>query len=528
MASLWTWLAAFALLYQLRRFINIFIALRTMKGLPTRYVLFSPVCIAGAIIPISTRWYPRLIEAWHKRDTRYAEFKSEAFCMIPLVYGPPSVHMAAPEVTKTILSDMMAWPKPDIAVTLNELGDNVLTARGDEWRVHRRTVTPAFSTETHIDVWEVTRSLYYQMLETEEWRSGDHHFFKNIADFTTRLALLVIAACGFNMRLEWNEEGSSDGLTSPIDRAVVTVSSTIVQRLNFAWVYKLPFESLRKVDCAWSDLHLWLTREVRTKKAELNNIMKLSGGDKSQYERNVFGQLISASIENKDFSDPDVVGNLFIFFFAGHETTAWTLANTMALLALNPGEQEELYNNIHSVIGDREPAHTDYNDLAPVLWAFYEALRLYPTVHLMLRMPAEDTVVSDPHFVASGKDIVIPKGTITVVDLIGMSRHPRLFPDAEAFKPSRWSSASEASKTAWDYFFGFSTGPRVCVGKRFATFEAVCFLTLILRDWKIDVKLNAGETKEAWKERVMQPDLLATMRMVGDVPLLFTRRSAKA
>ena len=57
-----------------------------------------------------------------------------------------------------------------------------------------------------------------------------------------QLALLVIAACGFNMRLRWNEEGSSDGLTSPIDSAVVAVSSTLVERLNFEWVFKLPIE----------------------------------------------------------------------------------------------------------------------------------------------------------------------------------------------------------------------------------------------------------------------------------------------
>jgi len=428
-----------------------------------------------------------------------------------------------------ILSDMNAWPKPDVAVTLNMMGRNVLTAQGDQWRLHRRAITPAFSNETHIDVWDTTRNLYYQMLDTEEWRSGDHHYFTEVSKYTTRLALLVIAACGFNMHLQWNEAGSSDGLTSPIDNAVVTVSSTIVERLNFAWVFSLPIEGLRKVDRAWHDLHFWLTREVRTKKGELLNVMKMSGDSKGEYERNVFGRLIAASIENgKGFDDAEVVGNLFIFFFAGHETTAWTLANTLALLASHPDEQERLYQHIISVIGDREPAHTDFNDLAPVLSCFYEALRLYPTAHLMLRTPVEDTVLSDPHLISSGGGVLIPKGVIVMLDLIGASRNTRLYPDAEAFNPSRWSSTSETSKHLFEHFFGFSAGPRVCVGKRFAQFEAACFLTLVLRDWKIDIKLNEGETPEGWRDRVMKPVLLATMRMERDVPLQFTRRSAKA
>lgn len=97
------------------------------------------------------------------------------------------------------------------------------------------------------------------MLDTEEWRSGDHHYFSTITNYTTRvfspfsshvflahildkLALLVISACGFNMRLGWHEHGSSDGLSSPIDEAVVTVSSTIIERLNFEWVFCLPIE----------------------------------------------------------------------------------------------------------------------------------------------------------------------------------------------------------------------------------------------------------------------------------------------
>ncbi|THH28642.1 hypothetical protein EUX98_g5547 [Antrodiella citrinella] len=524
-----TWLALGVLVFFVRRFVKAYIVLKAMKGLPRRYVLCSPITIAGSIIPVSTRWYPRLIGAWIERSTLYKEFDSEAIVFVPLLWGEVTVHLASPETTKLMLADPNAWPKPEIAVTLNMMGNNVLTAQGEQWRLHRRTVTPAFSTETHIDVWEVTRSLYYQMLDTEEWRSGDHHYFPSVAKYTTRLALLVIAACGFNMRLQWNEEGSSDGLASPIDSAVVTVSSTILERLNFSeWIFRLPFEGVRKIDTAWHDLQFWLKREVRNKKNELISVMKMSGDSKGEHERNVFGRLIAASIENGQFSDDDVVGNLFIFFFAGHETTAWTLANALALLALYPDEQEKIYEHIVSVIGDREPAHTDYNDLAPVLNCFYEALRLFPTVHIMLRTPSEDIVISDPNFIPSGEDVLIPKGVVVAIDLIGESRNPRIFPDPEKFDPARWSSASEAGKTVMEHFFGFSTGPRVCVGKRFATFEAVCFITLVLRDWKVGIKLNEGETPAEWRARIMDPTLLATMRMKGDVPLLFTRRSSKA
>jgi cytochrome P450 len=72
-------------------------------------------------------------------------------------------------------------------------------------------------------------------------------------------------------------------------------------------------------------------------------------------------------------------------------------------------------------------------------------------------------------------------------------------------------------------------GPRSCLGKKFATTEAVCFLVLLLRDWRVEpllsVNVSTGEkeTKEEWRERVLQAKMTLTMG-VRDVPLTFTKR----
>lgn len=72
-------------------------------------------------------------------------------------------------------------------------------------------------------------------------------------------------------------------------------------------------------------------------------------------------------------------------------------------------------------------------------------------------------------------------------------------------------------------------GPRSCLGKKFATTEAVCFLVLLLRDWRVEpllsVNVSTGEkeTKEEWRKRVMQAKMTITLG-VRDVPLTFTKR----
>jgi cytochrome P450 len=69
----------------------------------------------------------------------------------------------------------------------------------------------------------------------------------------------------------------------------------------------------------------------------------------------------------------------------------------------------------------------------------------------------------------------------------------------------------------------FTAGPRTCIGRKFATTEAVCFLTLLMRDWRVEAILREGETKAEWQERVLQATLGLSLA-VRDVPLRFTRR----
>jgi len=49
-----------------------------------------------------------------------------------------------------------------------------------------------------------------------------------------------------------------------------------------------------------------------------------------------------------------MLASLFFLFLAGYDSTAATLSFVMALLATHPEEQERLYEELKSVIEDRE------------------------------------------------------------------------------------------------------------------------------------------------------------------------------
>ena len=98
--------------------------------------------------------------------------------------------------------------------------------------------------------------------------------------------------------------------------------------------------------------------------------------------------------------------------------------------------------------------------------------------------------------------------------------NPRLFDNPEEFRPSRWYNKPDGDPD----FFGF--GPRSCIGKKFATAEVVCMLTMILRDWKVEPLFEPGETSEMWRERGLSAKLIGGQAFgVAAVPLTFTRRA---
>ncbi len=66
-------------------------------------------------------------------------------------------------------------------------------------------------------------------------------------------------------------------------------------------------------------------------------------------------------------------------------------------------------------------------------------------------------------------------------------------------------------------------GPRQCIGRKFATTEAVGFLTMLLRDYRLEPVLGKGESKEQWRKRVLSAKLELTLG-VEDVPVTFVRR----
>ena len=122
------------------------------------------------------------------------------------------------------------------------------------------------------------------------------------------------------------------------------------------------------------------------------------------------------------------IGNTWVMFFAGHETTASVLAATFCFLAGYQREQDIVFEELRSIAKgtvDGQLGFDQYDSLFKTRSAFVEALRMFPAGALLLRETREDTILHvpagiDEHGSVIEESIPVPKGTVIAGDMIGM------------------------------------------------------------------------------------------------------------
>ncbi|KAG9046162.1 hypothetical protein FS837_004957 [Tulasnella sp. UAMH 9824] len=362
---------------------------------------------------------------------------------------------------------------------------------------------------------------------------------------TKEITLLIIGAVAFGQETHWEAASTVPaGHQMKFQEAVRIVSEELLFRVGMPrWVWGNK-ETRQRIGLGGIASWGWLGSKIKNVAiafAELEQYMEEivteQSNNGSQDRRDIISQLVKGSGEDAEdrLSMREVIGNTFIFLIAGHETTAHSLAFLWGLLALEEEKQEKLYHHITTVLGDKQPVYEDLASLNFVLGYFYESLRLFPPVPNIPKYATEDTTIPvspaaapdgvsqlDP--LAKPKSLFVPKGTEMLVSSSGLHYNPRYWKDPKAFKPERFLEPD------WprDAFVAFSSGPRACIGRRFAEVEAIAIISLIIKRYKISVDESrfptvVGETPLERRER-----LLASTNMLsltpGSVPLTFTRR----
>ncbi|KJA21381.1 hypothetical protein HYPSUDRAFT_77809 [Hypholoma sublateritium FD-334 SS-4] len=522
--------------------------LMAVSHFPGIRALFHPLSVPGAFIP-TTWWNPGIYFAWNWRNAIYKCYENDTISFVPMLLGPPTFYTSNLEVARQLVSgtnSARSFHKPEAASkTILHWGMNLFVADGDLWRKHRRIVGPAFNSKLYEAVWAETLRTYREMVSEEGWEARYRIRVPVVQALTFKVALLIITKCGFGFSFSWADPvRTADGRMALQEAFRVISDASLTSALVPRWMQRFPLPRFKQIREAERELMGFMRAQVIERKGDIT--ARGTGASSAAQGTNVFSMLVQASEDEESkfkLDDSELIGNVFIMLFAGHETTAHSLASTLGFLSVNNDIQEDIYEQIIAVVGrERDPVYDDYPKLDKVLATFLEALRMFPSGYVIVRQAFEDTIlqVPNPRGREGSTTIPVPKGMTVAVDMIGLQYNPRYFDSPEEYRPSRWYGIANDSEAFTAFSIGAylplssssqpaadfgkpATGPRTCIGRKFTMIEAVCFLTLILRDYRVEPLLRATETLAQWKTRVLDAKIGLTLG-VKDVPLTFIRR----
>jgi len=443
----------------------------------------------------------------------------DAIAVITAFPAPQAmIYIADAATVKEITTYRYRFPKPIFRYkVLSVFGPNIVASVGEEWKKYRKITAPAFSERNNKLVWDETIQIMNDLFDNV-WGDKSEIIVDHCVDITLPIALFVIGVAGFGRRMTW----TSDLVVPPghqmtFKDALHILSTNLIQKIIMPdWATHLTKHS-KNVELAFCELKQYMLEMVEARR----------NGDKVEERYDLFSGLLDAARDKPDngagLNDEELIGNMFIFLIAGHETTAHTLCFTFALLALYPDEQERLYQHIKGVMSNlnRTPTYEDMSRFTQSLAVFYETLRMFPPVSLIPKIATEDTTLTVRNVDGGMTTFPVPSGTQIEIHVPGLHYNPRYWEQPHKFMPERFLGD-------WpkDAFLPFSQGARACVGKRFFETEGIAILTMLVSRYKIEVKEEpefAGETFEERYARITAFDQgLTTIPL--RVPLVFKRR----
>lgn len=204
------------------------------------------------------------------------------------------------------------------------------------------------------------------------------------------------------------------------------------------------------------------------------------------------GDVLSALLQVEDeetgdtFSDQEVLEQLYILFTAGFETTASLMIWTLYLLAKHPEIQEDLFEEVDSVMMGQTPTLDDLETMTRTDNVLKEAMRIYPPVWtLFLREVAEELTLGGHTF---------PVGSVFFISPWVMHHDGRYWASPQTFDPKRFEGNWKETVPSYS-FMPFGGGPRVCIGSHLAEMEAEVILSTLVKRFRFDLAGLSDEIK---------------------------------
>ena len=406
--------------------------------------------------------------------------------------GRTTVFVSDPDLVQQVLvDDSDSFIKADSMRRALEpaLGQGILTAEGQRWRLQRRVAAPVFRPAP------VNNFMPAMLRSSRAMRDA----WAGLPTGTELEVSREMMRVTFDIILDTMLSGAGDTDVSRVETSIRDFLESTSWSFALAELHAPLWTPYPGSGRAKRGGH-YLRRIVQERIAE-----RRTTGERRD-------DLLSLMLDATDpdtgegLSDDDIRDNILTFIGAGHETTALALTWTFFLLARHPDIEQRVLAEIAQVTGGADLAPDDVAKLAYTRQVIQESMRVFPPVAMVVRQPTRDLSIG-------GVDVT-PRDNV-FVPIYAIHHHHTLWPDPRKFDPDRFTPEAVKARHRWSYL-PFGAGPRICIGMGFALLEAVAILGTLLPAARLTVP-------DAFKPT---PKLRVTMRPAEGMTMRVERRAA--
>ena len=226
-------------------------------------------------------------------------------------------------------------------------------------------------------VWNESFNQAQEMLNT--WTSTAEFEAPSFARDTRTLSLNVLAATGFHRSYKFRScvQGASDEAESYRKALQTVLDNAIILMLVPPRLLLLPFlpKSWSLIGNAAKDFKKYMAQMLDEESSLLSRGEAGTGSLMTSLVRALdTHQRTASSVKSdadhspvKGLTVDEIFGNIFVINFAGHDTTANTLAFSMLLLAVYPEVQDWVSDELQEIAKDGGNGQLEYGVLFPKL-----------------------------------------------------------------------------------------------------------------------------------------------------------------
>ncbi|KAI8336985.1 cytochrome P-450 cyp509A1 [Chlamydoabsidia padenii] len=410
------------------------------------------------------------------------------------------VQVANPEAVKQIFMKSDMFPKMDTdhldGTFFNQFvgTSNILLLNGHEWKKHRKLANPAFHRSMPVKLFGESARDLFTMLDNDY---QGNNFTLDFGHLMERWTLDIIGRAGFGFNFNAVSDKNTSEWKKVYDEVTVSLRSPFfalfpIVDQKFMWLFPKRQEQYKNLQ-KFRDMLRGVIDHKRKVLQETKN------GEQDDAEKDLLTLMIESEKRGEGvLSDEELMGDLGIFFVAGHDTTSFALSAAIYYMAKYPDVQEKARQEVNSILC---PNGEEKRDVLPTVEQTKEFVYLNQIIKETLRINGSVVTLITPRRATADvtlSNVFIPKDTLVNVNIYDLHHNPNVWDDPETFNPDRFKAGGEADQKAGSgmSWVPFANGSRQCIGQNFSLAEQRVLLSVLLRHYTWNLPENSEHNEE--------------------------------